>query len=350
MYGGRYGPFEESYDPSLEFPGIEEEGEIPDLPPTEAVPSVTSTCFLRLVVLKSAALPSKYRLAILSGYPEIQFGRDKPVADTVVPRIRLREMEVSKFHATAYWDGDKQEWGLVDMGSMHGTFWGSGSESLSSKVRLSAPRTASLPQPLHHLDRLSVGKTTFEVHIHQDDLPCEVCASSGHEIPLFHDSGKEKSVEKVGKREVLEPRADPKKSLSMLKSSLLQQHHQPYPTSSSLVKYTDRADRRRRMYGSLPPGPGPHLLMQVVQRHHSTYEPPPPPPQRVVSDPPQAVSSSNVGHGLLTKMGWQPGTTLGLPASGTDGNHLLEPIQVKHTTHRAGLGVASTSRRGGGMG
>ena len=236
------------------------------------------------------------------------------------------------------------------MGSMHGTFWESGSEPSSSKVRLSAPRTASLPQPLQHLDRFAIGSTTFEAHIHQDDLPCEVCASSGHEIPLFHDSGKGKSIQQVGKREVLEPKVDPKRSLAMLRSSLLQQHPQPYPTSSSSAKYTDRADRRRRMYGSLPPGAGPQLPAQVAQRHHQIYEPPPPPPQPVVSDPPQAVSSSNVGHGLLKKMGWEPGTALGLPSSGTDGNHLLEPIQVKHTTHRAGLGVASTSRRGGGTG
>lgn len=331
------GPFEATpndYNPSFEFPGVDEEGEIPDLPPTEPSPAVTSTSFLRLVVVNSAVMPSKHRLAILTGYPEVQFGRDKPLADTVVPRIRSREMEVSKFHATAYWDGAKREWGLVDMGSVHGTFR-EPVEASSSKIRLSAPRVASLPQPLHHLDRITIGSTTFEVHIHQDDLPCDVCASTGHDIPLFHDSVKAKQTGHVGKMEALQPKMDPKKSLAKLKSSLLQQHPRPYPSTS---QYTDRADRRRQLFGSHLPVP----LPMPKQGYHQPLDPPPP-PRPVISDPPQPVSSNNVGHGLLTKMGWEPGTTLGLPASGADGNHLLEPIQVKHTTNRAGLGVASST-------
>lgn len=336
MHTSQYGPHEATpndYDPSFEFPGFQEEGEIPELPPTELTPAVTSTSFLRLVVVKSAILPSKHRLAILSGYPEVQFGRDKPVADTVVPRIRLREMEVSKFHATAYWDGSKREWGLVDMGSMHGTFR-EPAEGSSSKIRLSAPRVASLPQPLQHLDHVIIGSTTFEVHIHQDDLPCDVCASTGHDIPLFHHSAKTKQSEHIGKRDVLQPKMDPKQSLAKLKSSLLQQHSRPY-SSTSAQQYTDRADRRRQMYGSRSHSPLPEPQRQ---RHHPPLDPPPP-PRPVISDPPKPVSSNNVGHGLLTKMGWEPGTTLGLPSSDTDGNHLLEPLQVKHTANRAGLGA-----------
>ncbi|KAJ3518940.1 hypothetical protein NMY22_g13432 [Coprinellus aureogranulatus] len=347
MQASQYGPFEvtpNDYDPSFEFPGIEEEGEICDQPPAKPSPAVASTSFLRLVVVESVILPSKHRLAVLTGYPEVQLGRDKPVAGAVLPRIRLREMEVSKLHATAYWDGSKREWGLVDMGSVHGTFWKPAGAS-SSKVRLSASRVASLPQSLNHLDHITIGSTTFEVHIHQDDLPCELCASTGHDIPLLHPSTTEKSSGCAGKQDVLAPKTDPRKSLALLKSSLLHQHSRSSSPSSTRTNYVDRADQRRRMYGSRSGSPSPNPQPIPSQRHQQPLAPPPL-PRPVISAPAQPVPSSNVGHGLLTRMGWEPGTTLGLPSSDTDGNHLLEPIQVKCTTDRAGLGateVASTS-------
>ncbi|KAF5342034.1 hypothetical protein D9611_001554 [Ephemerocybe angulata] len=332
------------YDPSFEWPGpVDEQGEMED-DDFQSVTGTTSTSFLRLVVVQSSILSKKHRLAILTGYPEIQLGRDKPTSDSVTPRIRLREMEVSKIHATAYWDGAKKEWALVDMGSMHGTFLtqaeSPGSlEPSASAVRLSRPRVASLPHPLHHMDLVAIGSTTFQVHIHTDDLACSVCASTGNEISLFHSSGKAtpKVTEPMGMGDnFLHSKANPKKSLAMLKSSLLQQHSYPSGTASPST-YTDRADRRRRMYGSLPP-------VGAQQQQIPRVRPVEPPPRPVVSDPPQRLSSSNVGHGLLTKMGWEPGTALGLSSSDNDTNHLLEPIQPKHTTNRAGLGVASTSR------
>ncbi|RXW21049.1 hypothetical protein EST38_g4811 [Candolleomyces aberdarensis] len=335
------GGYPNEYVPSYEWPGpVSEEAE-PNL-------GTTSTSFLRLVAVNSAILPSKHKVAILTGYPEIQFGRDKPASGAIIPRIRLREMEVSKIHSTAYWNGAEKEWALVDMGSVHGTFWQSGQQMDEaseptpgpSKVRLSPSRVASLPRPLQHLDHVTIGSTTFSIHIHDDELPCLECASASNEIPLFHDTrttkvAAAKATDPTGHQEAGQVKTNPKKSLEMLKKSLLQQHSYASGPISSSQRYTDRAERRRQMHGSLPPPPpalGPQRTKPRLERAT-------PPPVEPVSDPPQQISSSNVGHHLLTKMGWQPGETLGHESDGA--NHLLEPIQVKHSANRAGLGVSS---------
>ncbi|KAJ2917449.1 hypothetical protein MD484_g3017, partial [Candolleomyces efflorescens] len=322
------------YDPSYEWPGPVSE---------EAEPSLgtTSTSFLRLVAVSSAILPSKHKVAILSGYPEVQFGRDKPASGAIIPRVRLREMEVSKVHATVYWNGVEKEWALVDMGSMHGTFWQPAQEvdgALEptpgpSKVRLSPSRVASLPRPLRHLDHVTIGSTTFSIHIHDDELPCLECASASNEIPVIHETRPTVARNITGHQEV---KTNPKRSLEMLKKSLLQQHTYASGPVSSSQRYTDRAERRRQMHGSLPPAPalGPRAKAQPIVE---STEP--------VSAAPQEISSSNVGHSLLTKMGWQPGETLG-----QEGEGLLEPIEVKHSANRAGLGVSLNADTTGGGG
>lgn len=127
------------------------------------------------------------RLAVIDGYSEVQFGRDPSPPGVSTPRIRLKDMEVSKLHATLFWDAERCEWAVVDMGSKHGTFVGSGEDT--NRVRLSASRVASMPKRLKHLDRLCLGGTTFVVHIHANRLPCSECSASGQGgddlIPLF---------------------------------------------------------------------------------------------------------------------------------------------------------------------
>ncbi|KAH6908988.1 angiogenic factor with G patch and FHA domains 1 [Coprinopsis sp. MPI-PUGE-AT-0042] len=371
-------PPTEGYDAEYEWPGEAEEGEIVNPGPSSAyVPSeysaeesadqlhegTTSTSFLRLVVLQSTCLPSKRRLAILTGYPEVQLGRDRPAAGSVTPRIRLKEMEVSKFHATVYWDGAKQEWGIVDMGSMHGTFVHAGSSpgsEPSNLTRLSQPRVASLPRRLRHLDTLSIGSTVFSVHIHDGNLACDACASSAvNEIPLF-STDPTKPVAGVTKN-MPPPTSvqskDAKKSLSMLKQSLLRQHTSSSncgPSRSS--SYVDRAARRREMHGALSEGaPGTWGSQQTQSlsieaaptsgRNASTSvrncnQSSTGPPKDLVSDPPAPLSESNVGHRLLSKMGWEPGTGLGIISPDTDDvGGIVNPIEVNHHDKRAGLGT-----------
>jgi hypothetical protein len=138
-------------------------------------------------------------------------------------------MEVSKLHATLFWDAERTEWAVVDMGSKHGTFVGSGEDT--NRVRLSASRVASMPKRLKHLDRLSLGGTTFVAHIHENRLPCSDCSASGQGsddlIPLFshqREGGTVTQVERSRKRGADSSNDVPrnvKKALASLKHSLL---------------------------------------------------------------------------------------------------------------------------------
>ncbi|KAJ4479913.1 hypothetical protein C8R41DRAFT_843240 [Lentinula lateritia] len=91
---------------------------------------------LRLVVLNSRTLP-KSNVAIIDGYPEVQLGRDNPMSDHI-PRVRLKEMEVSKLHASIYWDQFWDGWGVVDMASKHGTYLHSSALTIGNSKRKNA--------------------------------------------------------------------------------------------------------------------------------------------------------------------------------------------------------------------
>ncbi|KAI9461603.1 hypothetical protein BJY52DRAFT_1101175, partial [Lactarius psammicola] len=188
----------------------------------------------RLVVQRSRRgfLPHNQHLAVIDGYSQVQFGRDAAPHGVGTPRIRLKDMEVSKLHATLFWDSERHEWAVVDMGSKHGTFIGSGQDT--KPTRLSATREASMPKRVKHLDRLSLGGTTFVVHIHENRLPCVDCSASADGgddmIPLFSrqraDDGAVVQGEQKRKR-VADPAEDVprngnvKRALASLKQSLL---------------------------------------------------------------------------------------------------------------------------------
>jgi FHA domain len=220
-----------AYHPSYEFPGGEDSSSHPGFhmyseptpPPSHEFP------ICRLVIQESRFVPHKQRLAVIDGYSEVQFGRDAAPPGVSTPRIRLKDMEVSKLHATLFWDAGRHEWAVVDMGSKHGTFIGSGQDA--KRVRLSATRVASMPKRVGHQDRLYLGGTTFMVHIHENRLPCVDCSASGQGgddiIPLFsHQKGDtmDTRAERGRKRGVDTtedvPR-DAKRALASLKHSLL---------------------------------------------------------------------------------------------------------------------------------
>ncbi|KAN0120699.1 hypothetical protein V8E52_003968 [Russula decolorans] len=221
-----------TYHPSYEFPGGDEINSRPGIHAnTESTPT-PSTDFpiCRLVIQESRFISKKCRLAVIDGYSEVQFGRDASPPGVSTPRIRLKDMEVSKLHATLFWDAGRAEWAVVDMGSKHGTFVGSGEDT--NRVRLSAPRVASMPKRLKHLDGLSLGGTTFVVHIHKNRLPCSDCSASGQGsgddlIPLFSrqkEDGTVTQVEGSRKRGADSSNDVPrnvKKALASLKHSLL---------------------------------------------------------------------------------------------------------------------------------
>lgn len=370
---------------------------------------------LRLVIEHSTIRPSKQRLAVLDGYFEVQLGRDLAPSGTDIPRVRLKDMEVSKLHATLFWDKERKYWAVVDMGSKHGTYirpglgemqgvaFGVGESGETKGQRLSAPRTASIPRELKHLDRLTAGGTTFVIHIHDDRLPCLDCSVSadpraGDEIPLFPtDKKRKREVSTIAatatslKAGNTDAPQDAKRALTSLRRNLLSRHsHSPSPSllpsntqdaATSHTRYIDRSAKRRALHHSssssdVPGLPSiPKILptastalstpMNATPTRHNTcssppapsaesWEPPPPPPAAT------ALGTSNIGHKLLIKQGWQPGTALGPlnvegaskeskgMSSGTqqaiDAAHnrtaLIVPLEVTANSSRAGLGMA----------
>jgi hypothetical protein len=339
---------ETGYDPAYEWPG---DTEVPQ--PTILNEAASSNFkpwpLLRLLVQSSCVLPRVQRLAVLDEYKEVQFGRDVASAGSRTPRVRLKEMAVSKVHATMFWDAERREWSVVDMGSKHGSFLRPGgyigpavNVGEDSGVRLSPPRVASFPRALKHGDALTLGSTTFVVHIHVDRMSCEGCTSSeGGEniIPLFpvpkvQNQGVKRTREEVNPIPV-EGR-DAKKALTMLKRTLLSRHDKArsLPSSQS-SSYVDRSAKRRALYPSSPldsPGaPSPRSNSPSVASSGSTPTPVPEDPPK-----PQPLPESNIGRRLLMMQGWQPGTALG---SGENASGLIEPLEASAAPHRAGLGM-----------
>ena len=352
----------EAYDPAYEWPA---ESSSPASSSSDLLVSHLSTRKLRsnqpsfrLIVLKTSILPSNHRLAVIDGHSELQFGRDIPPAGSRTPKLRLKEMEVSKLHATVYWDASRVEWSVVDMGSMHGTFLQPAptrvGDELGVRLRLSPPRAASIPRKLHHMDHLTIGGTTFLVHMHEDRLPCPECSPrGGDEIPLFPMKKGAPAKRSASGLDIdpsssssysPQPQKDPKKALIMLKQSLLTRHEVRSPSSrpdspgNASTLYLDRSARRRALHpSSLPDTP------QAVLRTNA-IPPRPKSPDTVTSKTPKPLPTSNIRHRLLTKQGWEPGTALGmLPDSSEDRIGLVEPLEVSTSLHRVGLGVKRPS-------
>ncbi|ORY88977.1 hypothetical protein BCR35DRAFT_300734 [Leucosporidium creatinivorum] len=149
------------------------------------------TPLLRLVLAGPSSLISPPQaIALIDPAEPVSLGRDK----SYTPRIRLKELPVSKSHATVCWieeavrDGRSEGyWGVVDNGSTHGTFLGSPELGKGKEKRLSESKVASSPHELKHLDTLRVGSTIFNAHIHPS-LACSACSvatDSSNLIPLL---------------------------------------------------------------------------------------------------------------------------------------------------------------------
>ncbi|KAG8856302.1 hypothetical protein FRC20_000502 [Serendipita sp. 405] len=329
------------YDPSLEFPGSEIEGNSEPLEPGE-LPARNP---LRLVILKSPVLSSKRRIVVLSDLSEVSIGRDVPLRSATSPRLRLKQMIVSKYHAIIYWDIDRKAWGLVDVGSVHGTFI---QRDNGSARRLSPPKAASHPEYLQHLDVITVGETHICCHQHEDltgpESFCSDCSvTPTNELPLTYpasqgpkDLSKEPSTSSV---DLLRPQGH-RESIASLKRQLLSRHRRVEEDPPG-VDYVDRAAARREQLRVLetpiaPPmgepmsrGAPRHSTSIYARFHNETTS-----EQREGTEtPPQSIPETNIGHKLLAKQGWEPGTGLGLDRSGRS-----EPVTAKLVNGRAGIG------------
>jgi G-patch domain/FHA domain len=360
---------EEDTGTASEWPGRHSRSDsstrFPDTPDVEIAlpPKGKSGVAIRFLVLKTAILSKRLKVAILDGYSTLEFGRDIAQPGSDIPRIRLKEMEVSKVHATVYWDVEMNEWAVVDMGSKHGTYYKPpGFSPLDGRekegVRLSPPRVASIPRKLRHGDHLTIGTTTFQIHIHDGELPCVACSPGvGEEIPLFPpESVLVDSSTLKRSREVTEKDAsaannrDPKKALSMLKRSLLTRHDDSArpKVDRDGGAYVDRSARRRALYPESRTLPSSFLttsksnLRSPHPETHNHLANLRPVDMSLPPAPPAPLSSTNIGHRLLMKQGWKPGTSLGTPDSFTDTEGrvgLVVPIEISSNINRAGLGA-----------
>ncbi|WVQ75082.1 hypothetical protein IAR50_004691 [Cryptococcus sp. DSM 104548] len=330
-----YGDTPSYDDPALyAYPGVDDD-ELPKERPDH---------LLRLVV-RATKIPKIEvgKVAVIDTREGgVQLGRDRCERGAQA-RIRLRELEVSKTHAVIYWgEGNEDEqdlegWRVVDLGSTHGTFIATplrGNE-LTAPRRLSEPKHSSKPSPVPHLSTLTVGSTTFEVHIHLS-WPCDICKLVGtNELPLetgdapaeskpSKDKDAEEQVwdiamsskEKWGNRD-----ARRKAEMANLKENLMKRNGDGSgsgsPAAEPAREYIDRSAMRRQLHPKSPP------------RKTST----PAKSAAVVSAAPAPVQSK-FAQGILAKQGWQEGSGLG-----KDGSGRAVPLETRLRTKKRGLGV-----------
>ncbi|KAF8738329.1 Forkhead associated domain, partial [Rhizoctonia solani] len=356
------------YHPELEWPGTDELPKyistVPDpqllpKPGRQHYPVAHSSSFLRLVVLYSSTLPCK-TVALIDSFEEVSIGRDR----CATPRLRLKELAVSKYHANIYWDSRTQHWSLVDVGSTHGTHLispdpsvtrisdpiGSQGYTMTELTRLAPPKSASLPNILSHLQRIVIGNTTLVVHIHEDRIPCDACTITQENILDLDASTRPKTnTSKIAGG------INPAESMRSLKRNILSQplysRHDARSGNHSET-YVDRAElRRQRFPGWREPQPrrepvvsqqtssrprlrkhSPHIVQAVGTLREV--------PKLETSSP---IPLDNVGHKLLAKQGWKPGLALGSDTkTGQVRSGLLEPLAPQSTTNRRGLGMHHT--------
>ncbi|KAJ2023866.1 hypothetical protein GGI06_001234 [Coemansia sp. S85] len=203
---------------------------------------------------------------------------------------------------------------IVDLGSTHGTF--------INGSRLSESKTASKPLQLRHLDRIDIGQTTLQLHIHEQ-WACAKCKSSGNgEINTYeHDST-------VGADTVHTRMADHSNDLQKARIDNLKAIKSRYMNRSALDTkpggYIDRALWRRQMQGSYqqPALQTPPTTTPVASSQPSRQSKPGP------------IQESNPGYSMLKKMGWTPGAGLGASKEG-----IIDPIEVEGNDDRTGLGA-----------
>ncbi|KAJ2712395.1 hypothetical protein H4R19_002778 [Coemansia spiralis] len=203
----------------------------------------------------------------------------------------------------------------VDQGSMHGTF--------VNQQRLSGPKAASKPVRLRHLDRVVVGSTALDVHIHEQ-WACAACQNTGdNEISTVQTTasrpGPRTAVLAVPRTSLLQERIDGLRAMQRRYTS-------PRPRGVHKTgAYTDRARLRRSMQGSaVATG-----VREVIR------EDPEQPSTRPVAGHAPAIGQDNRGFGMLQRMGWSPGSGLGADRGG-----IVDPVDVAGNDDRSGLGAA----------
>ncbi|GJJ68370.1 hypothetical protein EMPS_00716 [Entomortierella parvispora] len=247
---------------------------------------------------------------------------------------------------------------IVDSGSTHGT--------LLNGQRLSAAKMASQPYPLKHLDQLQLGSTVIEIHAHEEGRICARCQiTDSNEIEVLDDkesSGPAGAAERVAAAAALLAsknatalRLDQKLTTEQERIEEMNRLKKKWAgpekrsagagarksgtagySQNSLAAgeeggsstYVDRA-AKRRLYNpdhSQPMSSAQYNPVEVTEVATGFHVP---------------VAKTNKGHAMLSKMGWKAGTGLGASGQG-----LVEPVQLKVSDKKAGLGSTSLQSQG----
>ncbi|KAJ3328331.1 Angiogenic factor with G patch and FHA domains 1 [Blyttiomyces sp. JEL0837] len=307
---------------------------------------MSSNQTLKLLVIESSLSMAPPGSIVLVDN-RISIGRDREEKEA---RLRLAELSVSRCHSRIFRNKilENSIWTealfIKDEGSTHGT--------TVNNVRISEPKCISKIVRLQHLDRIRIGSTVLEVHLHE--WGCEKCLIKDNLIstaPIAEKKSVTSTISSVPTTENLEDLR--LKELKRLKSATLRPSissaSSSYSSSSiSNVKsaYTNRAAARRERYGQINEHDVQEFRsLQTVQLKEKprssaksvdprtadltnplTVAPPPLPPDTV-------ALKDSIGEKLLMKMGWEKGGALG-----KDGNGIAEPIMPTTREGRRGLG------------
>ncbi|ORZ18924.1 hypothetical protein BCR42DRAFT_411857 [Absidia repens] len=290
-------------------------------------PDSDASC--RLVVIESTVVPVGQVTVMDANGATI--GRDKKEWDT--RRMRLRDMQVSKYHCQLFYDQDKHAFAITDVGSQNGT--------LLNGERLSPAKTSSRPFELKNGDELTLGTTVLQVHLHDHGWPCQQCQTSATSTttisavaaaePTSHGSseGQEQKQQRLTK-----PATTKKQWQKQLlqkydddtSNTTDQQRHQQQ--SRQQRQYIDRAQLRRERDPA-----------EVDNEHYHQRR------TTAINNEPDAVDLETPvqgkGYDMLRKMGWQSGQGMGMNQQG-----IVEPLAPKSTPNeRAGLGAQNLSKK-----
>mgnify|MGYP002385126902 CR=1 FL=1 len=258
------------------------------------------------------------------------------------PRIRLRDLSVSKFHSQIFYEPQSQEFQIVDHGSQNGTF--------INDNRLSYSKCNSPPFTLSDGDSLKIGFVSLIVHYHTTwPYYCTTCASWGspeqslgpieywsraHAIKKPKAETSNNNNSNVGKS-TSNVKIVNTKSMDSVKNNIPVKivnnvSKSNSPEKKDTVIYRDRAEERRKLYGSSHGLDEINLRkiefpeLQISYSEVSIKE-------EIVEE--KIIGDENKGKMLLKSLGWSEGEGLGKNNEG-----IKEPIKVNGNQETYGLG------------